>query len=1046
MRIACLLVLVTLLSGALSAQRLPVGAEGKRVLSLDFSVQTEGKEFQRDPDSAGRYEITRALRTSVGRNFSVNDLAFDITYLTTESHLFRAVKWDVTNDDKLNGLRVKLVFTQPLVWRVRVVAPKDGRFSEDGVVDAWRFTNRIDTAVGAEFSIPRLNTDIKRMYETRGFLDVRGEFVYTEKGVDVLYRVIQNKPLAGVTFSGIYQTGYRSDLIDVLGGKKRAREVPNAPDAEGLVGVRYFDKACFDFEITVDADAASIQGGAAAIKTYYEYLGFPFVEVTPRVVSLPFKFDREVILRENPDLESQDLDKLEDAHQDGAGGKLVLLFQIYEGPRTLVGDISFSGIENIEAAPGSGALNPALVPGFAKEIWALWYAMPWTTTNDRRARALLRRIKTTAGSPYVEGDALRDASLLQSYLRDRGWREGEITLKNLRFNDTRTRVSLEFNLRPGPYYAVTDVRFEYVTQAPRVPQGVAQPDFDLPAVTFEELLEKFKRDGRLTTTAEAESLYGQSYVRGLHDPAKGKYFGAYSLDEPLAFDDQALNGDPSSPLDRGIDGKIRDLLAKRVYSNISLEFVPVFNGRDAGDRWELPTPVRAISLIVRINQGYKSRVGNVTIRGNEETRDDVIRREITLYAEDDFDRNQLENSLARLRRSTWFETQAPQGGVRARQSSRLVTRDGSILEYTDFDFDVEEGRTGKFNVSAGYNTGSGFSVSLDLEKSNFNVRGLIDLFFGKIDFTGAGQYISLKVQPPVDREQRYSLTFREPWFFGYPVEVGIGTEYTTHDFGLYSSSRAGVDPYAGWRITPDFGFTLGYSLSVISLYDIGSRAPQEIKDDEGSDTISAFTVGVKWDTQNSPYFATRGWLLDAAFKYAGGIFGGTLDFWRLSFDGRYHLPLVQVDDVRTLVLSFYLKMRWQDVHSDTQRIPFSQRFLLGGISPGGQGTLRGFRFAGVGPSRDGEAVGGNFITTFTTELSFPILPGSLYFVTFIDAGELTGSLNTWDPKGITVSGGFGIRIILPILPVPFALDFGFPIYNQPGNREDVISINLGFGF
>ena len=55
-------------------------------------------------------------------------------------------------------------------------------------------------------------------------------------------------------------------------------------------------------------------------------------------------------------------------------------------------------------------------------------------------------------------------------------------------------------------------------------------------------------------------------------------------------------------------------------------------------------------------------------------------------------------------------------------------------------------------------------------------------------------------------------------------------------------------------------------------------------------------------------------------------------------------------------------------------------------------------------------------------------------------------MNTFDGRGITVSGGVGLRLLLPILPVPFALDFGFPIINQPGNREEVISINLGFGF
>jgi outer membrane protein assembly factor BamA len=108
--------------------------------------------------------------------------------------------------------------------------------------------------------------------------------------------------------------------------------------------------------------------------------------------------------------------------------------------------------------------------------------------------------------------------------------------------------------------------------------------------------------------------------------------------------------------------------------------------------------------------------------------------------------------------------------------------------------------------------------------------------------------------------------------------------------------------------------------------------------------------------------------------------------------------------------------------------------------------LRGFEYGGVGPSRDGEAIGGNFMLHGFAELRFPIFTANLWVVSFVDAGVLTPTLNTFDGGGFTLSGGIGLRLLLPILPVPFALDFAWPIVNQPGNREEVISINLGFGF
>jgi outer membrane protein insertion porin family len=203
---------------------------------------------------------------------------------------------------------------------------------------------------------------------------------------------------------------------------------------------------------------------------------------------------------------------------------------------------------------------------------------------------------------------------------------------------------------------------------------------------------------------------------------------------------------------------------------------------------------------------------------------------------------------------------------------------------------------------------------------------------------------------------------------------------------------------------------------------------------------------IEWTTTDNPIFPTNGFGLSYRLSYTGGPLGGTLDFWRRSARAQYYVPVARIDDTRSLVLAFSASGWWQDVHSDTDEIPFVERFLLGGNSINGRGLLRGFEYGGVGPSRDGEAIGGNFMLHGFAELRFPIFTANLWVVSFVDAGVLTPTLNTFDGGGFTLSGGIGLRLLLPILPVPFALDFAWPIVNQPGNREEVISINLGFGF
>lgn len=1018
------------------------------MVSIDFMVKAEGAVYERTPASARRHEILGVMRISEGRLFKEEDLARDIEYLTETSHMFRDVEAEITYDEELEGTRVKLVFTQPLVWRIRVVAPRRGQWSEDGVEDFWRARNKIDTSEDAEFSIDRLDADVKRVYETGGFLDVRAEFKYTENGVDVLFRVIQNQSLSIVQFSGVYQPGYSGDLERVIAGIDPIRELPVDPGEGELVSPRYFPRAAFDGDIVTDANAANILGAARQIEAYYKVNGFPFIEVKPRLISLPRTYDREALREEYGQLTGSTLGRCRSLIDDGYGGDLVLIFEIYEGEKLLVGDITFEGLEGTDS-PDSDALEGSRVGGFFGPIYQFWYKF-LADKKSEQAAALGEEMKTEEGGPFVEGDVIRDAETLQSYFRNRGWLDATVTFSNLRFNETRSRADVVFHIDPGPVYAFNTMRIEYATQAPRVPEGAEPREFDDPVVTFEELLEFLNLDGQVLPRELAEAMYGADYVATMTEPGQGLHFAGVQLDRPVPYDDHALNGSPGT-LEEGFAGRIQALLADRGYSNIELEFVRIETQDETLETdWETPWPVRRVELIIRLQQGYESIVGNVTFRGNEATRDDVIRRNVDLYPGEVYDRNRKRGSDNRLRRMQWFEQAAPAQGVISRTSPRLERIGNEIIEFTDIDYELIEGRTNQFNFAAGFNSSTGFTASVDLTLMNFDISSFVSWLWGEpnFSFTGAGQTLSFTAQPPLDRQQVYRISFSEPWLFGYPLGGSVSGEFSSINYPDYSRSRIGVDPAVSWRVLPDVRWGFGYRYSVVRLFDIASDAPQELKDDQGTERLSTVWSEINWNTTDNPQFPTTGWDLSYLYEYTGGpLFGGTLDFWRMRAKGSLYVPLWDLDETRTMVLAFSAQAWWQDIHSDTRAIPFIERFLMGGNSVSGRGTLRGFDFAGVGPSRGGVALGGNFMVHGYTELRVPIFPGNLWAVAFVDVGQLSPTLNTFQPTdGWTVSGGFGLRLLLPILPVPFALDFGFPIINQPGNREQLISINLGFGF
>ncbi|MCA8940344.1 MAG: BamA/TamA family outer membrane protein, partial [Planctomycetes bacterium] len=57
-------------------------------------------------------------------------------------------------------------------------------------------------------------------------------------------------------------------------------------------------------------------------------------------------------------------------------------------------------------------------------------------------------------------------------------------------------------------------------------------------------------------------------------------------------------------------------------------------------------------------------------------------------------------------------------------------------------------------------------------------------------------------------------------------------------------------------------------------------------------------------------------------------------------------------------------------------------------------------------------------------------------------GELVSDYRFFQGDGFSAGVGFGIRIQLPIAPVPLGIDFGWPLFDQPGNQKQVVAINL----
>jgi translocation and assembly module TamA len=122
-------------------------------------------------------------------------------------------------------------------------------------------------------------------------------------------------------------------------------------------------------------------------------------------------------------------------------------------------------------------------------------------------------------------------------------------------------------------------------------------------------------------------------------------------------------------------------------------------------------------------------------------------------------------------------------------------------------------------------------------------------------------------------------------------------------------------------------------------------------------------------------------------------------------------------------------------------LPPDQRFYAGG-----SGTIRGYRYQSVGPTfADGNPIGGTAINAGTIEFRQRV-GAALGFVTFVDAGNVSRTLNPLDgsPK---VGVGAGVRYYTAL--GPLRIDVAAPLQRRSGpgvvNPDEAFQVYVGLG-
>ncbi|MCS3730276.1 outer membrane protein insertion porin family [Bradyrhizobium betae] len=425
--------------------------------------------------------------------------------------------------------------------------------------------------------------------------------------------------------------------------------------------------------------------------------------------------------------------------------------------------------------------------------------------------------------------------------------------------------------------------------------------------------------------------------------------------------------------------------------------------RPGGDRnFEAHT----VSVVFNIDEGPRTYIERINVRGNTRTRDYVIRREFDISEGDAYNRALVDRAERRLKNLDYFKT------------VKITTEPGSSSDRVVLIVDLEEKSTGDFSVSGGYSTTDGALAEVSVSERNLLGRGL----FAKAAVT-YGQYA-----------RGYSLSFVEPYLLDYRVALGLDLyqrEQKSNSYISYGTKTLGFSPRLGFSLREDLALQLRYSIyrqeitlpyylancnnnigsaafnpspafaanngislastSGLGCYSDGEASLPVRKELAGGKTLtSALGYTLTYNTLDNNKNPTDGLIVDFRQDFAG--VGGDVSYLKSVIDAKYYTPLVS--DIVGLV-----RMQGGMLNKiGSQDLRMLDHFQMG------PNLVRGFAPNGIGP-RDlnpygtQDALGGTKYWGASAELQMPFwflpkevgLKGAVY----ADAGGL------YDYKGPT---------------------------------------------
>ena len=470
------------------------------------------------------------------------------------------------------------------------------------------------------------------------------------------------------------------------------------------------------------------------------------------------------------------------------------------------------------------------------------------------------------------------------------------------------------------------------------------------------------------------------------------------INEVKNISEKLLKNEFYSPLTiNKLNKQVTDLLEAKRYGNFEIN---VQDAKAADNK---------INVIVQLNEGQKSLVNKINIKGNTITEEKVIRDNLIISEGDQLNSSKVKKSIDNVKSKQLFS------------KVDYKIEDSDKKNFKDLNLFVKEQPTGNISAGVGYGTNGGlFEASIN--ERNFLGQGI------NLNFTG-------RLSSDVIRGE---LSYADPNYMNSNKELvaSVFSEVDDYKNSGYQNKRAGTRFATKYEVYEDIFFRPNLGVQFDKLEITGS-ASSLLKSRQGDFLTTSLGYNFLYDQRDSKFNPTSGSII--------------------YFDQNIATFFSDIPTVQTGVgVTFYkelfsdkfigsAKAKLANVTAfDDKDVKLSDRIFAS------SSDLRGFEQRGVGPVDSGDHIGGNNLATLSLKSTFPNpIPENLRATTFLffDMGNVWGadySSLISDSSKLRTSTGIALDLVSPIGPLSFT--YSIPLSKASTDKEQNFLFNIGSSF